>query len=379
MPPMTIEERFRKAMLRAAQRSAGGAKIRSLPVLLHDDVPTFMEAPHHRDVKTSDVVVVGVPYESIRAQDPRNFVLAGYPLQETIYAKEGAFEAPDEIRRHSLHYSLAHGPGAYYPERDREFHIGEAVSICDAGNVPIDMSRPAEEILLGASDRILELIQPDRVPIILGGEDIVPYVGVRAVARQRKAKIAVIKFDQHFDLCWEPRYWAGSAWARCMEDGYLQPENLAIVGIRGLRNPTFFHEVARELGVPFWTLTDIDRRGIEACMMEAIAQVTKDVDYVYISFDTDVMDTACMPGQKYPEPAGMTAREILHALRLVIDHGPPLCGFDIDCLAPRYDPTGIGTHLAARCVLEVIASHGYRRQQARAAAAVRPARSPRAR
>jgi agmatinase len=197
----------------------------------------------------------------------------------------------------------------------------------------------------------------------LGGEDIVPYVGIRAVARQRKAKISVIKFDQHFDLCWEPRYWAGSAWARCMEANYLQPENLAVIGIRGLRNPTFFHEVARELGVAFWTLTDIDRRGIADCVMEAIERVTKDTDFVYISFDTDVMDTACMPAQKYPEPAGMTAREILHALRLTVDHGPPLCGFDIDCLAPRHDVNGIGTHLAARCVLEVIASYGYRRQQ----------------
>ena len=256
MPPPTIEERFRIALQRAAARSVGGgAKLRSLPVLLHDDVPTFMEVPHYCDVKTSDLVVVGVSYESIRAQDPRNFVLAGYPLRETIYAKEGAFEAPDEIRRHSIHYSLEHGPGGYYPERDREFHIADTVSICDAGNLPIDMSHPAEEILNGASDRLLELIQPDRVPIILGGEDIVPYVGVRAVARERNAKISVIKFDQHFDLCWEPRYWAGSAWARCMEANYLQPENLALIGIRGLSNS---HLLSRGGARPWDRLLDAD-------------------------------------------------------------------------------------------------------------------------
>lgn len=359
----TIEDRFNAAVARAAQRSAAGGRIRSLPVLLHDDVPTFMESPHHYDVKTSDMVVVGVPYESIRAQDPRNFVLTGYPLTETIYAKEGAFEAPDAIRRHSIHYSLVHGPGGYYPERDRDFHLAEAVSICDAGNLKFDMTRPAERILQDASDQILDLIAPDRVPVILGGEDIVPYVGMRAVARQRNARIAVIKFDQHFDLCWEPRWWAGSAWARCMEEGYLQPENLAVIGIRGMRNPTFYHEVARELGVAFWTMDDIDRRGIVACVTEAIERVTRDADYVYLSFDVDVMDTACMPAQKYPEPAGMTGREILRALRLVIDNGPPLCGFDIDCLAPRHDVNGIGTHLAARCVLEVVASHGFRRRR----------------
>ena len=32
-------------------------------------------------------------------------------------------------------------------------------------------------------------------------------------------------------------------------------------------------------------------------------------------------------------------------LRMAIDKGPPLCGFDIDCLAPRHDVNGIGTQL----------------------------------
>jgi hypothetical protein len=41
-----------------------------------------------------------------------------------------------------------------------------------------------------------------------------------------------------------------------------------------------------------------------------------------------VIDPAFLPAQKYPDPAGLTAREILQALRLAIEEGPPVVGFD---------------------------------------------------
>ena len=147
-----------------------------------------------------------------------------------------------------------------------------------------------------------------------------------------------------------------------MEAGYLRPEDLAIVGIRGFRNPSVFGEVARELGVPYWTLPAIDEKGIVACVREAVDAVAGQADFLYLSFDVDVMDPAFLPAQKYPEPAGLTAREAVRGLRLgPWRQGPPLCGFDLACLAPRYDVNGLGSQLAARFAVEVIASHAYRR------------------
>ncbi len=175
-----------------------------------------------------------------------------------------------------------------------------------------------------------------------------PYVGVRAVARHRKGKIAVIKFDSHYDLAREPRFWAGSQWMPLMEEGFIEPESLALVGIRGLRNRTMLHEIAKELGIPYWTLDDIDHRGIEAIIAEAIAKVAANADYVYVSLDLDVIDPAFLPAQKYPEPAGLTAREIVRAICKIAKDGPPICGFDMACLGPDYDLNGLGAQLAAR-------------------------------
>jgi len=361
MSKSTIEQRFLAAIDRAAERSRGASRFfRSVVPMVEDGVTTFMEAPRNRDVDGSDFLVCGFPYEGIRARDTRSMIQPGVKLENTDYARDGAWQAPAAIRRQSLHYSIAHGPGLHHYELDPDFRILDTVSIADAGDLAVDLDIPTGELLAAASDRLLALVAPDRIPILLGGDDITPYLGLRTVQRQRDARIAVIKFDAHFDLCWEPKYWAGSAWARAMEEGYLRPEDLCIVGIRGLRNPSFFGEVAKEFGIRYATMSEIEKKGIEACVRDVLSAATEGADYLYVSFDVDVMDPAFLPAQKYPEPAGMTAREAVAGVRAAVLEGLPLCGFDLDCLAPQYDVNGLGAQLAARLAVEAIGAHAYR-------------------
>ena len=58
---MTIEERFQSAVERAAQSNFRVE--RRIERILHDDVPTFMEAPPYGEVSDPDIVVAGVPFE----------------------------------------------------------------------------------------------------------------------------------------------------------------------------------------------------------------------------------------------------------------------------------------------------------------------------
>lgn len=358
-----VEDIRRKVETATARARAFADRVdRRMARILYDDVPSFMEAPFYDEVEGGDVVVAGFPYEGVKVRDPRTLVpAAAGRVDPAIYARAGANEAPRAIRRHSIHYSLDHSPGGYFPEMGRSFRVADAVSVCDAGDLPVDMTQSAEEIQNRAGDRLRELIGESRVPIVLGGDDTVPYVGIRAVQGQPGSKIAVIKLDSHFDLAWEPRFWAGSQWAACIEAGYIEPQNLALIGMRGLRNRTLLHEIAGELGIPYWTLRDIEERGITAVVTEALEAVAADCDRVYLSLDLDVVDPAFLPAQKYPEPAGLTGRETLAALRTTIEKGPPLCGFDMACLGPDYDVNGLGAQFAARCAVEVIGSYGVRR------------------
>jgi len=357
----TIVAAFQRASAKAAQSPY--RVVRRVERILYDDVPTFMEVPHAAEAPDADVVVVGLPYEGVKILDPRRFLPAQATHQAEIYSRTSATGAPAAIRKNSIYYSLDHS-GGLMPERGPNFQIADWVKVSDGGDIRVDYEIDAEEMLHKAGERIERLIGRDKVLILLGGDDTVPYVGVRSVARQRKRRIAVLKFDSHYDLAWEPRYWAGSQWARCFEGGYLDPANFAEIGIRGTRNSLAWHEAARELDIGIWTLQDVEEKGIRQCVREALARICRNVDALYLSLDLDVIDPAFLPAQKYPDPAGLTAREILQALRLAIEDGPPLVGFDMACLGPDFDLNGLGAQLAARCAVEVIGGLGWRKATA---------------
>ena len=105
-------------------------------------------------------------------------------------------------------------------------------------------------------------------------------------------------------------------------------------------------------------MADVDELGVVTVAQEALETATAGTEALYLSLDIDVVDPA-HGGQKYPDPAGLSAREVIRALR-VLARGP-IAGFDICCLAPRYDLQGHLSQLAARAALEVIAGLALQR------------------
>ena len=88
-----------------------------------------------------------------------------------------------------------------------------------------------------------------------------------------------------------------------------------------------------------------------------------------MSLDIDVLDPVYCPAQKYPEPAGLTSKQIIAALRR-IGQQAKIKGFDLCCLGPQYDNrVGTGSHLAARLFVEVMAAIAWsKKTRARAKA-----------
>ena len=168
-------------------------------------------------------------------------------------------------------------------------------------------------------------------------------------------KIGAIVIDSHFDLADVPEIGASSFWYRAFQRGMLEPTNLCPIGIRGNRNPRVWGPIAKTLGMPYRTMADIDRDGIVAVARHALQSVSSGVDALYISLDVDVIDPAFQPGQKYPDAAGLTAREVMLALRTLIAESPvPLAGYDVAGYSPHYDVRYHGAIMVARSVVEVI-------------------------
>src|SRR6185312_11993532 len=81
---------------------------------------------------------------------------------------------------------------------------------------------------------------------------------------------------------------------------------------------------------------------------------------VFLSVDIDVVDPGMAPGTGTPEPGGLTARELLDAVRRVCVE-LPVVGIDVVEVSPPYDTSDVTALLANRVVLEALSAIARRR------------------
>ena len=109
----------------------------------------------------------------------------------------------------------------------------------------------------------------------------------------------------------------------------------------------------REHGLRWHPMVEIEDRGSEAVIADAIAEALDGPDCIYLSVDIDVVDPGMAPGTGTPEPGGMLARELLRAVRQIVSQ-VDLVGMDVVEVSPPYDDAEITALLAHRVVMEAI-------------------------
>jgi arginase len=93
---------------------------------------------------------------------------------------------------------------------------------------------------------------------------------------------------------------------------------VALVGLRTVDAGE--RDRLRELGVGVWTISDLDRTGIERAVGEALEHVGGP-NFVHVSFDVDVVDPDVAPGVGTPVRGGLSYREAHLAMELVAEAG----------------------------------------------------------
>jgi arginase family enzyme len=312
---------------------------RRVAQMINGETPTLFEAPLDESGK-GDVVLMGIPYEGILVADRHTLYPPGVRPTESLYARFGADEAPDAIRRASVIYSLEHD-GGIAAELDFSC-LTDSLQIIDTGNHTLE----------SAEDMACKAGSAGGVTVALGGDHLIPLPLIRGLQTGRSRKLGVVVFDSHLDLHPSPPQWAGSQWRSLIDEGYLKPEAVTIIGPRGVRQSQHEIEYARETGMRVIPLQQIDEQGLGALCKE-VCDGLKEVDAVYVSLDIDVVDPAFCPAQKYPDAAGMTPREVLTVIRKVTTT-KPIAGFDVCCFSPRYDENQRGALTAARFALEAV-------------------------
>ena len=324
----------RAAWVRAAARAAAAdsraawdeASVR------RDDAPAFMDAPvaaSAQDLEGAVAVALGIPCGDV---DP------------------GVAGGPAAIRRHSVIVTRQGGLGPH-SAADSRLEAVRSVRLVDYGDVVV-AADDVETTFMRAHDKLADIFAAGAVPIVLGGDHGITIPILQVLAAKLAGKLGIVAFDSRLDLDYEPRYRAGSQWARAFELGVVEPANFVEIGVREALESSDERRVADELGIRAFTMAEIDELGIATVAQEALEAAAAGTEAVYLSLDLDAVDPADGDLGSLGS-AGLSARELLRALHTLVRGR--VAGLDVCGLAPRGDPQGHVGRVAVRAVHEVLA------------------------
>jgi arginase len=181
--------------------------------------------------------------------------------------------------------------------------------------------------------RVAEAVRTGVVPVVLGGDHSVALGTLGGLASVRGAG-GVLWIDAHGDLNTPETSPSGNVHGMPLaaalgvagdefgNDSWplpaLDPARVALIGVRSLDEGE--RELVHELGIFVATMTDLDRRGVEPVVREALEQV-QGAPFVHVSLDMDVVDPDVAPGVGTPVRGGLSYREAHLAMELIAETG----------------------------------------------------------
>jgi agmatinase len=294
--------------------------------------------------------------EEIRARAV-DVAVVGAPFDDMVTHRSGARFGPRAIRE-----------AQYSSGSLNSLQLGiepfEHLTVVDAGDaniVPAHWERAHAMIYR----KVREVAGTGAIPIILGGDHSITWPAASAVAEVRRpGSIGILHFDAHADTAAESYGQLashGSPMRRLIESGAVLGRNFVQVGLRGYWPPVDVLDWMREHGLRWHFMTEIEERGAEAVIRDAIAEALDGPDSIYLSIDIDVVDPGLAPGTGTPEPGGMLTRELLRAVRQIVG-AVELAAMDIVEVAPPYDWAESTAMIANRAALEAISALAVRRR-----------------
>jgi agmatinase len=317
-------------------------------------LPTFQKLPLITDAsaladRAPDVAIVGAPFD------------------DAVSHRPGARFGPRAIRQASYHAGELNS-------LQLEIEPYAWLDVVDAGDAPV-VPMNVERGHAVIERKVEEVARSGAIPIVLGGDHSITFPSASAVARVvAPRRLGVVHFDAHADAAnstWGSLRSHGTPMRRLIESGAVDGRNFVQVGLRGYWPGPETLAWMREHGMRWHLMTEIEARGAEAVVGDAIAEALDGPDLIYLSVDIDVIDPGMAPGTGTPEPGGMLTRELLRAVRQVVG-AVELAAMDVVEVAPPFDTAEVTAAAAHRCVLEAISALAARRRDAGGAARREP-------
>ena len=262
--------------------------------------------------------------------DGAAIVLFGAPFDGTTSFRPGARFGPAAIRNDSV------GMETYSPYQDRDL---EELHICDVGDLELPFGN-TERALSMVGETASEILNADKIPLMLGGEHLLTLAAVKA-ALQKYPDLRIVQFDAHTDLRDEymgEQLSHANVMRRVWEE--VGDGRVYQLGIRSGEKNEF--DFARE----HTRLSKFD--------LTAFGEVTAALKGfpVYFSLDLDILDPGVFPGTGTPEPGGVSFQELLNAVLKLRDLN--VVAADLMELSPPYDQSGASTAAACKILREIL-------------------------
>jgi agmatinase len=241
----------------------------------------------------------------------------------------------------------------------------DELAVVDVGDVLMP-SGEIEPSLARLEEAVERVARSGAIPVILGGDHTIALPDITGVARVVGwGRVSVIHFDAHADTG-DTQFGSlighGTPMRRLIESGAVRGDRFFQVGLRGYwPGPETLDWMAAQ-GMRSFEMTEVVRRGLNACLTEAMQLALDDCDAVFLSVDVDVVDPGMAPGTGTPEPGGLTGRQLLDAVRRIAME-VPIAGIDVVEVSPPYDHAEITAYLGNRIVLEALSGVAWRRRQ----------------
>lgn len=219
---------------------------------------------------------------------------------------------------------------------------GEVLNIVDYGDIAVD-NMSTERSVGHVREMVREIAQTGAIPFVIGGDHSLEYPNVAAITDvYGKGKVGVVHFDAHYDAA-GPESGAhlishGQPIYRLIQEGHVSGRNYIQVGLRGEWPGPEAFKWMREQGLRYHTMAEVEKRGWPEVMKRALAEARQGAEYLYISFDIDVLDPVFTTGTGTPVPGGLMIREALPLVRRLCAENN-VVGFDLVEVAPVLDST----------------------------------------
>jgi arginase len=260
----------------------------------------------------------------------REVTVIGAPL-DLGAGRRGVDMGPSAIRYAGLRQQLSEKLGLRVEDLGNvDAPVAESTAMGD------DRSRFLSQIL-DLCERVAGLVadaaRRDALPLVLGGDHSVALGSLAGMASVRGPG-GVIWLDAHGDLNTPDTSPTGNVHgmvlaaalglggATFLRDGWRLPAveagRLALVGVRSLDAGE--RELLGSLDAKVFTMSEVDRIGIEPCMREALAHAAG-AAFLHVSLDMDAVDPDYAPGVGTPVRGGLSYREAHLAMEVIAESG----------------------------------------------------------